>query len=146
MLLEDADLPGKTVADVGCGSGILSVGACLLGAESVKAGDIEENCVESAIENAERNQVTYPVVLSKGFDAFPEGETYDIILSNIISAALIMLAPEASRRVKQGGDWIVSGVIHSNWPDVLTAANRVGFELKTRLEEDDWVAAHFTRL
>lgn len=146
MLLETLDLTGKTVADVGCGTGILSVGACLLGAESVEAGDIEENCVESSEENAVRNNVKFPVVLSKGFDAFPESATYDVVLSNIISAALIILAPEAAKRVNPGGFWIVSGVIHSNWPDVLAAAQRVGFELTNRLEEDDWVAAQFTRL
>ncbi|MBL8088443.1 MAG: 50S ribosomal protein L11 methyltransferase [Chthonomonas sp.] len=143
-LLETLPVQGVSVADVGCGSGVLSIGAGLLGAASIHAGDIEASCVISTLENAERNGIALMAAESKGFDDFPPGE-YDLVLSNIISAALIRLAPETATRVKSGGSWIVSGVIDGNWPDVLEAAERAGFILVERKQENEWTAAHFRR-
>lgn len=143
-LLDSFDLTGKTVADVGCGSGILSIGALLLGAKEVDAVDIDPLSVEVAIENAKLNGVTYRCVAGDGFKAL-EHEQYDLIVSNIISAILIRLSPDASAYVKPGGHWVVSGIIKQNWPDVLEAAQRVGFTLVKNAEEDEWVAATFLR-
>lgn len=144
-LLENAVSPGDAIADVGCGSGILSVGACLLGAGSVIASDIDKASVESAEENATRNNVKYTALEGKGFQVYEPSAVFDGVVSNIISAALIALAPEAHQRVKPGGWWIVSGIIQDNWPDVLATAQSVGFALDERLEEDQWVAARFRR-
>jgi ribosomal protein L11 methyltransferase len=143
-LMEDAICPGARVADVGCGSGILSVGAKLLGAATVRAVDIEPVSVEVALENARRNDVQIEAVAGDGFDELGE-DRYDAILSNIISATLVRIAPDALRRLVDGGHWIVSGVIPQNWPDVEAAASRAGFRLEDRLEEDGWVAARFVR-
>ncbi|MBL8059414.1 MAG: 50S ribosomal protein L11 methyltransferase [Chthonomonas sp.] len=143
-LLEFEALQGKSVADIGCGSGILSVGACKLGASGVVGVDCDAASVDSSRENAERNGVEFEVYLGAGFDPLPHGD-FDLVLSNIISAALIRLAPEAFSRIKPGGVWIVSGVIHSNWPDVLEAAQKCGFELVRKQEEGDWIAATFRR-
>jgi len=144
-LMQRVDLVGKSIADVGCGSGILAVGAKLLGAGPVVANDIEAASVESAQENAERNGVEYDVRLGAGFDPYGPEETFEIVLSNIISAALIQLAPSCARRVRPGGDWIVSGVIEANWMDVREAAEKAGFVYVHHLEENGWIAAHFRR-
>lgn len=140
-LLEKYDLPGKRVADVGCGSGILSIGACRLGAREVDAVDIEPISVEVAKENAERNGVTFRALVGDGFQLL-DGP-YDVVVSNIISATLIRLAPSVPIILGVGGNWIVSGIIHQNWPDVLAAAERQNFRLLERLEEGDWTAAAF---
>jgi len=71
---------------------------------------------------------------------------FDIVFSNIISATLIRLAPEVREKVKPGGDWIASGIIEGNWPDVRAAAERAGFELLETVNEDEWVGAHFRRV
>ncbi len=144
-IMEAEPMDGKTVADIGAGSGILSVGACLLGASDVTGVEIERDAVQSARENAERNQVHFTVHEGKGFDPLGPNAMFDIVLSNIISAALINLAPEASRRVKVGGAWIVSGIIEANWADVRAAAERCGFRFETERREDGWVAALFRR-
>lgn len=143
-LLEREDVSGKAIADIGCGSGILAVGACKLGAARVVGVDCDAASVDSSQENAERNGVQFDVFLGAGFDPLPE-EDFDLVLSNIISAALIRLAPEAAVRVRPGGKWIVSGVIKSNWPEVLAVAENCGFALEQKLEEGDWIAATFRR-
>jgi ribosomal protein L11 methyltransferase len=70
---------------------------------------------------------------------------FDVILSNIISAILIRVSPDAWAAIRPGGSWIVSGIIESNWPDVALAAKRLGFVLSDERREDGWVAARFTR-
>lgn len=144
-LMEDAPIEGARVADVGCGSGILSIGACRMGAREVCAVDIEPVSVEVAKENAERNGVSFLALAGDGLFALPEGDPYDVVLSNIISAVLIRIAPDVAAEMRPGGAWVVSGVIPDNWPDVLRAAERAGFHLQERREEDGWVAARFVR-
>ena len=70
---------------------------------------------------------------------------YDLVLSNIISAALIRFAKDVARVTKPGGRWIVSGILKPNWADVKKAAEKAGFRLHKKVEEDDWVAAIFLR-
>lgn len=144
-LLETSQVRGKEIADIGCGSGILAIGAMLLGARSVLASDIDPVACESARQNSARNAAQFEVHAGKGFEPCPPGADYDIVVSNIISSALIMLAPEARDRVRPGGCWIVSGIIHDNWADVLAAAERAGFRLDLRLQENEWNAARFHR-
>ncbi len=170
-LMEPLDLAGRAVADVGCGSGILAVGACLMGADPVEAVDIDPIAVEVAKENAVRNGVAFLALAGDGLSVFngsladvPQDETpledsstvtrhsspvtrhsYDLILSNIISATLIRIAADIAVAVAPGGAWIVSGIIEANWPEVRETAAKVGFTLADERHEDGWVAARFTR-
>ncbi|MCA0361702.1 MAG: 50S ribosomal protein L11 methyltransferase [Armatimonadetes bacterium] len=144
-LLEKVGCAGKEIADIGCGSGILTVGAALLGARSLVAVDVEAVCVRSTLENLERNGGSAEVFQGLGFDPLPSYATFDLVVSNIISAALIGLAPQAAGRVRSGGHWIVSGIIHENWPDVEAKARSCGFATGEVFREGDWVAAVFSR-
>jgi ribosomal protein L11 methyltransferase len=144
-LMEDIDFTDKSVADIGSGSGILSMAAHILGAGSVQGVDVEAPAINASIENAERLQMPLKFYQGLGFAPLGEDSTFDIVLSNIISAALIQLAPDAAKRVKPGGAWLTSGVIISNWPDVLEAAKAEGFTLQNHIEEDGWISAHFRR-
>lgn len=145
VLLEREGAASKDVADIGCGSGILSVGAGLLSARSIVAVDIEPVSVNSARENLVRNRVSGEVLVGTGFDPVPQDWQFDLVLSNIISAALISLAHIAAGRIRPGGAWIVSGIIQANWPDVRARAEQCGFTLVDELTEGDWVAARFRR-
>lgn len=142
-LLEEAGVGAAKVIDVGCGSGILSIGAKLLGAREVIAIDVEPLSVEVARENAELNGVDIECRAGNGLEGV--AEVADAILSNIISAALIRIAPDATRALKAGGRWLVSGILEDNWPEVLACAESYGFRLNERREEDGWVAATFLR-
>jgi ribosomal protein L11 methyltransferase len=152
-LLEDAVKPGDTVADIGCGSGILSVGAAKLGARRVVAIDIEPISVEVAKENAAMNGVTIEAIVGVGVRSLPssrwptpDSATYDVVVSNIISATLIAIAHEIAQVVRPDGKWIVSGIIEANWPDVLSASERAGFNLVKMIQEDDWIGAEFRKV
>lgn len=144
-ILEALSPQGKEVADIGCGSGVLSVAAMLLGAKSAVGVDIDLPSVEATRENAARNGIDVEAHQGLGFDPLPAEATYDLVLSNIISAALIALAPEAAKRTRPGGRWVVSGVIESNWPAVQAAAAKNGFTLETTFQENEWLAASFLR-
>ncbi len=144
-LMETVDLRNKSVADVGCGSGVLSIAAKLLGAAQVDAVDIDPIAAQVARQNAALNGVEIEAIAGEGFAALLSTRTYDLILSNIISATLIRVAPEAFARIKPGGQWIVSGIMESNWPDVRSAAEGLGFQVAEARSEDDWVAARFER-
>ncbi|MFZ4506974.1 MAG: 50S ribosomal protein L11 methyltransferase [Fimbriimonas sp.] len=141
VLLEKVIRPGDTVLDVGCGSGILSVAACRLGATHVVAIDIEPVAVEVARENAAMNDVQLDARAGAGLAELAETEKFRVVVSNIISATLIRLAPEVANVIEPGGDWVVSGILDTNWADVLASAERAGFELVEHIAEESWVAA-----
>lgn len=143
--LERMGCKGLRVADIGCGSGILSVAAMLLGAASVDAVDSDGSSVEATLANAELNQVHVDALRGEGFGPLTGREKYDLALSNIISAALIGLAPSAAEFVSPGGHWIVSGIILANWPDVDKAATRAGFTLIENQVIGEWVTATLRR-
>ncbi|MHB8637855.1 MAG: 50S ribosomal protein L11 methyltransferase [Fimbriimonadaceae bacterium] len=142
-LLELADVAGKRVGDVGCGTGVLSIAAVRLGATEVAAVDIDEVSVQVAKDNARLNGVSFDVVVGDGIESLGEG--WDVLVCNIISATLIVLAPGAASALVTNGKWIVSGIIHDNWDDVLAAAERAGFVLDLKLDDPQWVAAMFHR-
>lgn len=142
-LLEQLDLKGKSVADIGCGSGILAIAAAKLGAANVVASDLDPLAVEVTKENMLRNGVEFPVGSEEGFAML--SKPADVVVSNIISATLIRLAPSAAEIVAPGGWWLVSGIYQTNWPDVRAAAERAGFTFESEQREDDWVAASFRR-
>jgi ribosomal protein L11 methyltransferase len=143
-LLEECGCKGARVADIGCGSGILAIAAAKLGAASVDAVDSDAVAVTATRENAARNSVGVAAHEGTGFSTLGEA-TYGLVLSNIISAAVIGLAREAARRIESGGAWIVSGIIEPNWEDVLHAVTAVGFRVESKMEESDWVAAVLRR-
>ncbi len=141
-LLETVPIKGNRIIDIGCGSGILSIGACLLGASKVLAIDIDPIAVEVSKENRAMNQVDFEAVVGEGVLVYDE--KWNVAVSNIISATLIRLAKDVRRLLTDDGYWIISGVIVDNWPDVFAAAAREGFKLLEKKEEDGWVAASFT--
>jgi ribosomal protein L11 methyltransferase len=140
-LMEQIEISGKNVLDIGCGSGILSVGACLLGANTVVAIDIDPIAVEVAKENRDLNKVKFEAIAGEGLNGL-KGD-WDVAISNIISATLVRIARDVRDVLLDGGRWVVSGIIVDNWPDVKMAAERAGFELLEKREEDGWVAASF---
>lgn len=113
--LEDYQQPGDDVVDLGCGSGILSIAAVLLGARRVRAVDNDPLAVRITRENAERNQVAEKLAASEGSlkDLLEAAEPApDLLVANILAPVLDEMARQGlSRAVRHGGIVILAGVL-----------------------------------
>ena len=142
--IEEFTRTDSSVLDLGCGSGILAIGAKLVGSPDVFAIDIDPLAVEVAKENFAMNNVEVRSEVGDVTELNLESG-WDIVVSNIISATLINLAPDAHYALKDGGLWIVSGIIDQNWADVQKAAAKSGFSLVKFDQEDGWTAGVFRK-
>ncbi|MEO7371087.1 MAG: 50S ribosomal protein L11 methyltransferase [Ilumatobacteraceae bacterium] len=112
--------PHATILDVGCGSGVLSVGACLLGASHATAIDISPASVPITTANAAANGVSDLIDVSTKALQDVEGQ-YDIVVANILAPTLIDLAADLRRVVAPGGVLIISGVLADRHDHVVEA-------------------------
>jgi ribosomal protein L11 methyltransferase len=108
---------GATVLDYGCGSGILAIVAKMLGAGKTVGVDIDEQAVQASVDNARVNGVDLLAMLP---DSLPEG-VFDVVVANILSNPLKVLAPMLAGRVKQGGALVLSGVLERQATEVAQA-------------------------
>ncbi len=140
-LMESVEIENQRVLDLGCGSGILGIGAKRLGASYILAADIDPISADVTRQNADLNTVDIEVICGDGFEHPASRQPWDLIVSNIISATLIRLAPQAWEHLRPGGSWIISGIIQDNWEAVLFMAQKCGFKLVRKLDEGEWVGA-----
>jgi ribosomal protein L11 methyltransferase len=143
--LEAHPMPGKTVLDYGCGSGILAMVAKKMGAGDVAGVDIDPQAIESARDNAARNQCEIDFYLPDSFAASPKAQhatgKFDTVVANILSSPLKLMAPMLSGRVAPGGYLILSGVL-ARQAEEVAAAYAPFIKLGVWAEQDGWVALH----
>src|SRR5690606_33890817 len=125
---------GATVLDYGCGSGILAIAAAMLGASSVVGVDIDEQAVQSTAGNARQNRVNLQASLP---DGLPAGQ-YEVVVANILSNPLKVLAPMLANRVAPGGSLVLSGVLERQAEEVA-AAYAPWLKLEVWQARDGWV-------
>lgn len=149
-LLEKSLNAGDKLLDMGCGSGILSIGAMLLGAESAAAVDIEQNAAATAMENALKNHISsekyktyYGNILMDEKLADEIDGKYDIITANIVADVLIAMKEFFVRYLKKGGTLIVSGIIEERMHEVIEALESVGFSGPEANVKEGWAAVRF---
>lgn len=137
----EAELPaGSSVLDYGCGSGILAIAARKLGAGPVTAVDIDPQAVQSTADNAHNNAVELQTMLPDGLSA----GTFRVVVANILSNPLKVLAPMLSARVEPGGDLVLSGVLERQAQEVA-AAYAPWLAMSVWRERDGWVCLHGRR-
>ncbi len=136
--LEKYTPKGARMLDVGCGSGILSVAALLLGADSATGIDIDELAVKASIENAQRNGVAGRYTGIHGNLAEKAEGTYDIITANIVADAIIMLSGDIEKFMDKNTVYIMSGIIDTREQDVLDRLPE-DLEIIERFEEKGWI-------
>ena len=112
--------PGATVLDVGCGSGVLGIAACRLGASRAECVDTSPAAIEATRDNARRNGVDAQVAVSTTPLAELDGP-FDVVVANILAPALIELAPELRRLVSPSGVLVISGVLAGRHEHVVAA-------------------------
>lgn len=135
--LEQHVQPGERTLDYGCGSGILAIVAKKLGAGETIGVDIDPNAVEASRYNAERNHVEATFALP---DDAPEG-TFDLVVANILSNPLKLMAAMLCARVRPGGRLILSGVLERQAEEVA-AAYASAVPLTVWRARDGWVCLH----
>ena len=140
--LDGAEPRGLHVLDVGCGSGILSIAALVLGAESVDGVDIDPQALTASRRNADDNAVGERLRVSQDLAEFA-GE-YDLVLANILSGTLIELAEALARRTVHGGRVVLSGILDAQSEDVAKAY-ATWFRLEPRVLRNGWVRISGTR-
>jgi len=135
--LDDSLRKGASVLDYGCGSGILAIAAAKLGASRVVGSDIDPQALQAARANSEANAVradyTEPDSLRAG--------TWDVVLANILSNPLMLLAPALLARVAPGGALVLSGVLERQADQVIEAyrASDASVPLSVWAADDGWV-------
>jgi ribosomal protein L11 methyltransferase len=125
---------GETVLDYGCGSGILAIAAAKLGARSALGIDIDENALQSAQDNAAANHVTLNVSHSRE----PLAQQFDLVVANILTNPLCVLAPLLAGCVASGGQIALSGVLAIQAEQVI-AAYAPFIQLTIGATHDGWV-------
>ena len=143
--LEKHVTPGQRVLDLGCGSGILSIAALLLGADHAFACDIDEKCVDVAYENAALNGIGRDKYTVRWGDVLSDkqlrkemDDQYDIIVANIVSDVIIGLAPQVRPFLKEGGYFLTSGIIDTRAAEVAEKLRAAGWEIVEERQSEGW--------
>ena len=131
----------QTMLDFGCGSGILAIGAALLGARVI-AVDHDSQAILATQENAEFNGVgkhIQTLMLEEwGRDRSPQApEQFDIVVANILAAPIIELAPTFLRSLRRGGSLVLAGILDHQAADVMKAYPDIAFG--PVVAEEEWV-------
>ena len=150
--LEDVVCPGDSVLDMGCGSGILSVAAGLLGARDVVAVDIDENAVRMTRENWAFNPIRCPLDARWGNVLEDErlrtelrGRKHEVVVANIVADVLIAMAPLFGEWLAEGGTLLVSGIYLPRVNDVLDVLTAHGYAVAELREQGEWASAKLKR-
>jgi ribosomal protein L11 methyltransferase len=129
-----------SVIDVGCGSGILSVAAAKLGAETVLALDLDDVAVTSAEANVRLNGVQDRVRVRQGDLLRGVTGQADLVVANILAEIIVRMLPDVPRVLKDGGHLIVSGVIQEKEKLVRTEMEKQGLQIVEAVRDGEWVA------
>jgi ribosomal protein L11 methyltransferase len=138
--------PGMRVLDVGTGSGILAIAACLLGAEQAFGVDTDADAVENARENVERNGMSDRIELAVGSIEQATGGTYPLVCANIIAHVLgILFKENLADLIEPGGTIITAGILEGEKGDLVEIAASKGIRMVTEDLEGEWNSIVFRR-
>ena len=147
-LLEDTEVAGRRVLDVGTGTGILAFAALALGAASAVAFDVDAGAMIHARANARLNGVA-PPLFAGVVESLREERRFDLALVNIIPEIIVPEMPGIARRLGRGdgdgGEMILSGILAERGDEVLAGAAAAGFREAARRVAGDWIGFRVRR-
>lgn len=143
--LEAWAAPGKTALDLGCGSGILGIGALLLGCDRVSGCDIDPKAPDAARSNAALNGIGADRYAVCAGDLLADeglrrslGDNYNIVLANIVADVIAPLSAFVRRFMAEDGVFICSGIIDDRAAEIEKTLRRNGFAVLEHLHEEEW--------
>lgn len=131
-----------SMADLGCGTGVLAIAAHKLGGKEIFACDFDPFSVDTTRRNIERNNA--PGIAVQRQDVIKwksRNKGYDVVIANIFSTVLIEAWPSIAKSLAPGGDLIVSGILASQAWDCFTAAAEHGLGFTQVIKKGKWVTA-----
>ncbi|MCH8325624.1 MAG: 50S ribosomal protein L11 methyltransferase [Bacteroidetes bacterium] len=143
LMLEKHLQKGDRVLDVGSGTGILSIAAVKLGAESALAIDNDNWCYENGKENCLLNNVESKIEIRNCEIAEVDEKNFPLIISNIQKNVLLSIAEEFMKRIKLNGTLILSGLLIEDKDDIVNKYNTLGFNLIDSKQMDEWMVLVF---
>lgn len=146
--VEEHTIPGRSVLDLGCGSGILSIAALCLGASSAIAVDIDPKAVDVAYENADLNGISHDCYTVLAGNVLSDTalanqlakNSYHLVLANIVADVIIPLSVRVPALLDDDGIFLCSGIIDTRSAEVESALERHGLIITKRRERNGWVA------
>lgn len=144
--IEENLKPGDSMLDLGCGSGILSVTALLLGASSAVAVDIDSNATDVAHSNLKLNKLTDENYKTYTGDITSDKElrdklgTHNLVVANIVADVIIAIAPYVRGFMNSGATFICSGIILERLDEVKATLTKNGLNITKVKCDDDWAA------
>ena len=133
------DVSGKRVLDMGCGTGVLAILACMKGASSITAIDIDEWAYENTLENVRKNKCSQ-IIVKKGGAALLKNSSYDVILANINRNILVNDMEAYVKTMSPGSKIAFSGFYTSDISHIDTHARSLGLKLLRQSEKNKWAA------
>ena len=130
----------STVLDIGCGSGILSIAALLLGARSAVGVDIDSLAVKTAVSNAEENGFAEPVFTAvQGNLSDKVSGRFNVVVANIVADVIMLFNTQVGEFLTDDGVYITGGIIDTREDDVLASFAENGFRVISRAENNGWL-------
>ncbi|SHJ84037.1 50S ribosomal protein L11 methyltransferase [Maribacter aquivivus] len=136
------DVKGKTVLDMGSGTGVLAILAGMRGATTIDAIDIDNWCYLNAKENVERNNMDF-ISVYEGDVALLEGKKYDLIIANINRNILLADLPSYAKSLNSGGTLLLSGFYTEDLGMITQKCTDLALKFEKNLERNNWVAAKY---
>lgn len=136
------DVGGKSVLDMGCGTGVLAILAEMRGARPIDAIDYDNWCYLNSLENVERNQCKSITVL-EGDASLLQDQRYDVIIANINRNILLNDMASYANCLNSNGMLFLSGFYNDDVPAIEEECNKYGLAAVDSLEKNNWVALKF---
>tara|TARA_R110002012_G_scaffold307741_2_gene513433 strand:- start:107 stop:934 length:828 start_codon:yes stop_codon:yes gene_type:complete len=138
------DFEGKSVLDMGCGTGVLAILAEMRGASQLEAIDIDNWCYLNSLENVVRNNCKHITVL-EGEGSLLEGKTFDTIIANINRNILLEDIKVYAKCLNENGSLFLSGFYKEDIPFIQKECELYDLNLSDQLDRNNWVALHFKK-
>lgn len=140
--LLDLDVSGKSVLDMGCGTGILAIFSAMKNAKPIDAIDIDEWCVENTTENISKNNCDF-IRVFLGDASILNEQRYDIIIANINRNILLQDLPKYKQCLNSNGILLLSGFYAEDESLLNEKATALGLNLETKIERNNWLSLRY---